>query len=305
MKKSIILIVFVIFQFTGFTVAQIKIHQSGGISIGSTDDPGSNIVKFHNSTTFYQPVGVHANVSFNSYISSDLIPIPTMQNDLGSSSWPWEKIYVKDISVSNGFPNVLPTTTGNDLGSGILRWDLFASNINTIGYANINGTTLTGSSYNFKISPYSGGYLMVCPSPGQDMSFITDKDFYVFDEEIYVPDVIEYSDTSLKENIILIADKGSSIEKLILLEGIQYNLKDDKDKTVKVGFAAQEVQLVIPEVVHLDHEGNLGVSYTSLVPFLVEAIKEQNEKIENLERQITILSKSAVLTGEISTTQSE
>ena len=52
-----------------------------------------------------------------------------------------------------------------------------------------------------------------------------------------------------------------------------------------MGVIAQEVQKVLPEAVNVvdEENGYLGVSYTSLVPVLIEAVKALKEKNEALE----------------------
>ena len=58
-----------------------------------------------------------------------------------------------------------------------------------------------------------------------------------------------------------------------------------------VGISAQEVQEIIPEAVKpiVTPEGDdfLTVKYEKLVPLLIEAIKELNDKVENLQQQLS------------------
>ena len=52
----------------------------------------------------------------------------------------------------------------------------------------------------------------------------------------------------------------------------------------------QEVQAVLPEAVNvIDPEGHLGVSYVSLVPVLIEAVKELKAQNEALKVRIETL----------------
>jgi hypothetical protein len=53
----------------------------------------------------------------------------------------------------------------------------------------------------------------------------------------------------------------------------------------QIGFVAQEVQSVLPQLVSKDHEGYLAVDYLQVAPVLVEAIKDQQKQIEELKRE--------------------
>jgi hypothetical protein len=52
---------------------------------------------------------------------------------------------------------------------------------------------------------------------------------------------------------------------------------------------AQEVQKVLPEVVHEDDKGVLSVSYGNIVALLIEAAKEERQKREALEERLARL----------------
>ena len=52
------------------------------------------------------------------------------------------------------------------------------------------------------------------------------------------------------------------------------------------GFLAQEFQKIFPELVKSDSSGYLSIDYISLIPIMVEAIKEQNKKIEELRLKL-------------------
>jgi len=52
---------------------------------------------------------------------------------------------------------------------------------------------------------------------------------------------------------------------------------------------AQEVERVLPEVVKEGPGGEKSVSYTEIVPVLIEAIKEQQKEIERLKMEVTEL----------------
>jgi hypothetical protein len=54
----------------------------------------------------------------------------------------------------------------------------------------------------------------------------------------------------------------------------------------RIGLSAQEVREVYPELVKESNQGHLTVDYLSMVPILIEAIKEQDAEIELLKKQL-------------------
>jgi len=92
------------------------------------------------------------------------------------------------------------------------------------------------------------------------------------------------SDIRKKENVTNIEN---SLSKILQLQGISYNLKDEENK--RMGFSAQDLQKVYPELVKEGSDGYLSIDGTGLIAPLVEAIKEQQKKIEELEEKINIL----------------
>ena len=92
------------------------------------------------------------------------------------------------------------------------------------------------------------------------------------------------SDIRKKENVTNIEN---SLSKILQLQGISYNLKGEEDK--RMGFSAQELQKVYPELVKEGSDGYLSIDGTGLIAPLVESIKEQQKKIEELEEKINIL----------------
>ena len=93
------------------------------------------------------------------------------------------------------------------------------------------------------------------------------------------------SDSTLKTNISKIND--DVLTKLCKLNGYTYNWKDDKDGQKQVGFIAQEIEKVFPELVQTIDSTNIKLmSYIGMIPYLLEAIKEQQSQIEELKAQL-------------------
>jgi len=102
-------------------------------------------------------------------------------------------------------------------------------------------------------------------------------------------DVIAYSDARVKDNIETIEN---ALDKVTQLRGVSYTRNDVEDKTIKIGVIAQEVLEVLPEVVQQDDEGKYSVAYGNMVGLLIEAIKEQDKKIERLEGLVELMLKN-------------
>ena len=102
-------------------------------------------------------------------------------------------------------------------------------------------------------------------------------------------DVIAYgtpSDISLKENIKPI---DSALDKAMKLQGVTFDWKENDsilDIKEDIGFIAQDVQKVIPELVRENNNGMLSMRHQGIAPILLEAIKELKTEIEELKKQI-------------------
>ena len=96
--------------------------------------------------------------------------------------------------------------------------------------------------------------------------------------------VTAYSDIRFKSNIVTIPN---ALDKVLRLRGVNYT-KDDKAST---GVIAQEVEEILPEVVHTapDEMGTKSVAYGNMVGVLIEAIKEQQTIINTQEERIAKL----------------
>jgi hypothetical protein len=101
-------------------------------------------------------------------------------------------------------------------------------------------------------------------------------------------DRLPSSDQTLKTNITPIK---SALSKILQLNGVEFDFIDGVNcgylRTHQIGLIAQDVKKVIPEVVGKNNDGTLGVSYQHLVAVLIEAIKEQQQEIDELKRIVS------------------
>jgi hypothetical protein len=107
-------------------------------------------------------------------------------------------------------------------------------------------------------------------------------------------DIVAYisSDKRFKDNVVEITD---SLDKVRKIRGVKWDWNDNASDAAKqspnVGVIAQEVQQVLPEIVHQREDGYLAVDYTKMAALFIEAIKEQQIQIENLKLEVEGLKK--------------
>ena len=101
--------------------------------------------------------------------------------------------------------------------------------------------------------------------------------------------ITQNSDIRKKENIVEI---DNCVDKVKAMRGVYYNRTDINTETTKVGVIAQEVETVLPElIIESPEDGLKSVAYSELTAVLINAIKEQQETIEDLKTRIIKLEK--------------
>jgi len=108
----------------------------------------------------------------------------------------------------------------------------------------------------------------------------------LFSDDVLADDFIASSDIRLKNVTGGVTNALSTVNKL---NAIRYTWKTpNKDKDIKehIGFSAQDVLELVPEAVYGSEETEYGISYSKLVPVLVEAIKELTAEVEALKKKM-------------------
>jgi hypothetical protein len=148
-------------------------------------------------------------------------------------------------------------------------------------------------------------------SPATDNSFDLGSATLRWDDVYATNGTIVTSDEREKENIV---PMSYGLEEIMKLRPVTYKWKNDKkgstilseeDKELKLGLIAQEVQLVLPEVVQthdwriLSEEEpdvysrvpmeRLGMSYHEIIPVLIKGTQEQQEIIIDQEEKLELL----------------
>ncbi|MBI5570944.1 MAG: tail fiber domain-containing protein [Desulfomonile tiedjei] len=101
------------------------------------------------------------------------------------------------------------------------------------------------------------------------------------------------SDARLKKNIRSLPKEESYLKKVLRLRGVSFEWKGYTSMGRQIGLLAQEVERVVPEAVTTP-EGDItqkGLSCTAIDAVLIEAIKEQQEAILELQKEVVTLKR--------------
>lgn len=132
-------------------------------------------------------------------------------------------------------------------------------------------------------------------TPDANNSYSLGNSTYRWSEVFASNGVINTSDERLKENI---ATSTYGLTQLLALSPVSFTWIDNPEQGTKLGLLAQDVQLVLPEIVQVGDDENktLGVRYTEIIPVIINSIKElwevvtgNQEDIEALQERIQIL----------------
>ncbi|WP_435358000.1 tail fiber domain-containing protein [Emticicia sp. SJ17W-69] len=100
------------------------------------------------------------------------------------------------------------------------------------------------------------------------------------------------SDIRYKKNI---ARLSNSLANVLKINGVSYDLKKTEfpeknfSDTKQIGFIAQDLEKIYPELVRTDEKGYKSVDYSRMTAILVESVKELNETVEQLKTENKLL----------------
>jgi hypothetical protein len=98
----------------------------------------------------------------------------------------------------------------------------------------------------------------------------------IFTGVVTAPNFVSSSDVRLKSEVETIAD---ALALVCALRGVRFTMGG----TRQIGVIAQEVDPILPEVVHEDLRGQLSVAYGNITGLLIEAVKELTARVAALE----------------------
>ena len=204
------------------------------------------------------------------------------------------------ILIGNGSAYNL-TTTPTFTGTVTFSANVDITNATSSGGLELRGTAPT---INFRDTDNRGAYIHVnsnifyiLRASGTDVgrgSWATSGSYWPLEINLennnaqFGGTVTMQSDRRSKKNIETISD---ALQRVLSMRGVFYEriLEDETTESKReCGVIAQEVQEVLPEVVHegSGEDARLSVAYGNIVGLLIEAIKEQQKQIEDLKTSI-------------------
>ena len=146
----------------------------------------------------------------------------------------------------------------------------------------IGGLVLSGSSI------YMDSYMGVGVAPANITHAITLPNSDTNAGKMKASAYTTYSSARYKEDVKRIDNPLQTIKNL---EGVTFSWK--KTKTQDMGFIAEQVGQVLPNIVEWEADGvnAQSMDYTRIIPYLVESIKDQQKQIDILRDEISFLKK--------------
>lgn len=298
MKKIILSIV--ISTITVSVFGQIKVFSDGKSSVGSTVSPG-NFSLGHlvvaGSTGFLS-------TSASSPTSSPMILGNNAYSTASAPDYTWVG------NTNTGFFHPASNTLALSTNSSE-RMRLFSDGTVSIGHTQNWGSKLmlyTGNqaalaTYVDQTADYGFAqvsYVTRAATKGLGVMYNGANSFYVYGNGwVTAAGYTTTSDRTLKENILPVEN---ALAKILQLNGVTYNYipkglqPDAIPNTVisatppqkQLGLIAQDVELIVPEVVQTNENGLKGIAYQNLVALLIEGMKEQQQQITTLQQQINL-----------------
>ncbi len=295
---------------------RLHVHESSGnstIRLSNSSGTANNILQFYEGATRQASITVRGSGipggppnAMNIYTSVSGAPITLGTNSgetmriqdggrvgIGTTDIDY-KLCVGDISDANNYLRIQSNNWG-----GAMFFDGEGSHSGGIMY--YHGT----DRMTFQVRVPGG-------NPYERMRITTDGSVRIWDGSgsvgfatgagsLYVEGVLEVdgwtystgytttSDKRWKKDIVPVED---ALSKILNLNGVNFYWKTDEypgegfTEEKQIGFIAQEVEQVLPELVRSDQNNHKGVSYDKITAVLVEAIKEQQQMIEELKQEV-------------------
>lgn len=297
---------------TDGTVAMSTYVGNGGVYGGSIGTQSN-----HPFFIYTNNGGAKLIVNTNGHVGIGTTGVPIYRLHVVDNTAGAYATYSENTSVVAADGHGLHGRSVNNPGYGIGSWTE-GGYMGLYGYG--NGTTYTGSVYGvYATATGSAGTGQRYGVFGSASGGTTNYGLYCSGNGGYTGTWLNVSDGKFKENV---QPMQGSLAKIMQLRPVTYTMKRDEypymnfSEGTQVGFIAQEMQQVFPELVmggvdpgpvnpetgrHDNPVEYQGINYIGLTPILVEAIQQQQAIIDSLQVQIDALSGGTSCTGNVTT----
>jgi hypothetical protein len=181
-------------------------------------------------------------------------------------------------STNQIFVNI-DTTSGLVLNNNIIGLNPIIPNIQTYGKIVLGDITADVANYSFYINSNSkfNKSVIIGSNPTSTSINLNDYILNINGNMGITGNIFNASDSNLKTNI---ETYPNALNKILKCRGVLYEFKEDYKKNI--GVIAQEIEEIIPEIVETTSNGIKNVNYLGFIGIIIEAIKELNNKIDNL-----------------------
>jgi hypothetical protein len=267
---------------TSYPDASLHIQQQGTEPVFRVDDQHSSTSAFMIDPTGNVGIGtdtpahtldVTGDINFTGSLLSNGVAF------IGDGSkWTESGSNISYVTGNVGIGTDTPAHTLDVTGDINFTGSLLSNGVAFVGGGDGDGSKWTESGSN--ISYVTGNVGIGTANPTQRLT--VDGDI------LATGDVTAFSDERQKFNIQTIEN---SLEKVEGIRGVYFNRISDSNMTTPkryVGVIAQEVEKVLPEVVHTNGDEQLGiksVAYANMVGLLCEAIKSLKKELDEEKKQ--------------------
>ncbi len=271
----------------GISVGRGAGNNDESVAVGSGAMGSSNVNGKRNTAVGAGAMRNYIGTSWDNNTSVGYWNMPALTTGSGNTSIGAESMMALTTGTENtsvGNQSLISITGSNNVGIGKRSGD---------GLAAGNGNTFLGTNARTAIA--SGSTLSNATAIGYDAIVSTDNTIRLGNTAVTtIGGQVAWtaaSDSRIKKNIV---NSNYGLATVLKLRPVEYNLTSNDLK--QVGFIAQEVQKLVPEVV-TGKEGDiskgeiLGITYSNLVPVLTKAIQEQQKQIEDQNSKIAAQQK--------------
>ena len=183
--------------------------------------------------------------------------------------------------LSSNITNQLFVNINSDSGlllnNNVISLNPILPNIQTYGKIVIGDITPDVANYSFYTNSNSkfNNKVIIGSNPTSTSINLNDYILNINGNMGITGNIFNASDSNLKQNI---ETYPNALDKILKCRGVLYEFKDDYTKNI--GVIAQEIEQIIPEIVHTTSNGIKNVNYLSFIGIIIEAIKDLNNKID-------------------------